>query len=112
MADDQVMDLIEEAIDNSALRRKLAQDRTAAELAESANREGYSISEREARKILAGAYLTDDRRTEEERRDILGGIAWNFLEEVEDRLDRDFGLLESRDAWERSKSFHENVFQS
>lgn len=111
MADEHVLDLIDEATRNQGLRRRLANDRTAAELAESAGKAGFSISEREAKQILAGAYLTAEERTESECQEIMGGLAWNFLDDVEDRLDRDFSILEESNAWERSRDFYEHVFQ-
>ena len=110
MADEHVFDLIEEATQNKGLRRRMANDRTASELAESANKAGFSISEREAKQILAGAYLTADDRTEAEKQEILGGLAWGFLDEVEKRLERDFSLLDKPESWQRSRDFYENVF--
>lgn len=112
MGDEHVLDLIEEAVNNQALRKRVAHDRTAKELAESANKEGFGISKKEARKILAGAYLTSDELSDADRQEIIGGLAWDFLDKVEDRLDRDFGLLAKRDSWERAKDFYENVFAS
>lgn len=111
MGEQHVVDLIEAAMTNSLIRERLANDRTSAELAETATKEGYGITGEEAQKILAGAYLTSDECSAEERQQIMGGLAWDYLDKVEERLDRDFSLLKNRDSWERALDFYENVYQ-
>lgn len=112
MSGNDIKALLQDAQKNSSLRLKLSQDRTSKELASSANQEGYSISERDAKRILAGAYLTSDDVSQSERQEILGGIALDFLDRVEDRLDRDFRILTESDAWERAEEFYDYVCDS
>lgn len=103
--------LIEDAVDSGLLRRRFAQDRTAPELVESARKEGYNISDRDARKILAGAYLTSDRVDSDVRNRIAGGLSWDYLKKVESELDGQYSFLDDRDAWKRARDFYEYVFQ-
>ncbi|MFB6357343.1 MAG: hypothetical protein ABEJ65_12620 [bacterium] len=110
MSDESVMELIEEAHQNRKLRMKLSQDRSADELASSANREGYSISDREARKILAGVALTSDQLSDEQRQKLLAGLSWNFVEKAINTLGRDLSLLEEQETWSRTGDFYKNVF--
>jgi len=108
--DDDAMKLIMDAQSDSSLRTRLSQDRSATELAETASRKGYSLSAKQARRILAGAYLTSNNVSEDKRRDIMGGLAWDFLKRVEDELNRDFGLLRKPGAWERAEEFYRTVY--
>lgn len=111
MSEKGVKSLIKEAQTNSRLRMRFSQDRSSEEMVTSANKQGYTISKKDARKILAGAYLTSDRVGKEEQDEILGGIAFNYLEEVESRLDRDFRMLEDKVTWERTEGFYEYVYE-
>lgn len=109
MSDKGVKELIRDARTDATLRMRLSQDRTSEELATSANKEGYNISQRDAKRILAGAYLTSDEVSQKEREEILGGFALDFLDQVEDRLDRDFRILDDSDAWKRAENFYTAV---
>lgn len=109
---DAVTTLIDDAAKTKSLRIRFSQDRSAEEFVESATREGYSISERDARKILAGAFLTSDAVSEELRNKLVGGLSWDYLKKVEQALDGDFSFLTDPDAWERAKGFYLHVFYS
>ncbi len=111
MASDGAYDLIREALKNRALRVRLSQDRSPVELAESANKKGYNLSEKDAKKILAGALLTDKSLNEEQRQKLVGGFKWDYLDRVEAALEGDYRLLEARDTWERTRDFYEYVYQ-
>lgn len=108
---DEVLSLIEDAQEDSGLRLKLSQDRSAEELSASANQKGYSISTKDARKILAGAYLTSESVSEQDKQSLVGGLNWNYLRKVEKRLDGDFRFLETVEAWNRTEGFYEYVYQ-
>lgn len=111
MSDDGVKQLIEDALNNKALRTRFSQDRSATEMVESAAKEGYALSERDARKVLAGAYLTSDDVSSDQQNQLVGGLSWNFLQKVEDKLDGDFSLLSESSAWRRSLDFYEYVYE-
>jgi hypothetical protein len=104
-------DLIRDALDNRSLRIRLSQDRSPAELAESANQKGYALSEKDAKKILAGALLTDDSLTQEQRQKLVGGLKWDYLDRVEAALDGDYQFLRDRDTWVRTREFYEYVYR-
>lgn len=108
--EDAVTTLIEDAATTESLRLRFSQDRTAEEFVESAAKEGYSISKRDARKILAGAFLTSDSVGEGLRNKLVGGLSWNYLEKVEEALNGDFSLLNDPDAWKRAEEFYLHVF--
>lgn len=110
MSADDVENLIDDAKSNSSLRLRLSQDRTAQEMAESANKQGYSISSREAKKILAGAYLNSDEVPQKKKEQLVGGLSWNYLEKIENELDGDYRFLEKREAWLRTSEFYDFVY--
>lgn len=111
MASDGAYDLIRDALNNRSLRVRLSQDRSPSELAESANKKGYALSEKDAKKILAGALLTDDSLSQEQRQKLVGGLKWDYLDRVEAALDGDYRFLENRDTWDRIRDFYEYVYQ-
>lgn len=104
-------ELLDDAIRSKTLRTRFSQDRSADELVDSARQKGYGISERDARKILAGAFLTSDSISQEVKNRVAGGLSWDFLRKVENELDGDFQLLANRDAWERAREFNQHVFE-
>jgi hypothetical protein len=110
MSSDGLGSLIEDARNNSSLRLRLSQDRSADEMAASANQKGYAIDANDARKILAGAYLTSNDVSQSERQALVGGFSWDYLEKIENRLDGDYRFLEDEDAWERAREFYEYVY--
>jgi hypothetical protein len=111
VASDGAYELIQEALTNRTLRVRLSQDRSSAELADSANKKGYVLSEKDAKKILAGALLTDESLNEEQKQKLVGGLKWDYLDRVEAALDGDYRLLEDRETWERTRDFYEYVYQ-
>lgn len=111
MATDEVYELINDALGDRSLRIRLSQDRSPAEMVESAARTGYEISKKDARKILASALLTSDSLSQENREALVGGLKWDYLDRVVAALDGDYRLLEDRDTWDRARDFFEYVYR-
>ena len=111
MAIDEAYRLINDALEDRSLRIRLSQDRSSAELAESAVKTGYEISQKDAKKILASALLTSDSLSQENREALVGGLKWDYLDRVEAALDGDYRLLEERSTWNRALDFFEYVYR-
>lgn len=111
MSIDETYRLIKSALKERSLSARLSQDRSPAELAESAAKTGYKISKKEAKKILASALLTSDSLSQENREALLGGLKWDYLDRVEAALAGDYRLLEDRATWDRALDFFEYVYR-
>lgn len=109
--EDQLKSLMEEAISRENLRLRFSQDRSVSEFVDSARREGYSLTERDVKKILVGAYLTDENLGAEQKNRLIGGLSPNYLDKVEGAIDGDYSFLADARAWERSRDFHDYVFK-
>ncbi|MFB6345366.1 MAG: hypothetical protein ABEK50_06295 [bacterium] len=108
--DDNLKELIQNALQSDSLRLRFSQDRSSDELVESAARKGYSISRKDAQKILAGAFLTSEEVSEDLKNQLVGGLSWDYLNKFEAAMDGDLSMLEEKRTWERVLDFYEYVF--